>query len=64
MCIHNHSQYDVKDLTIKVELQLRNDKIQIPLITKHGEFIETFSSDQTFDALIQHAVKELGCARV
>jgi hypothetical protein len=60
ICVHNHTLVNVRQLSVKVELQTKTQKLSLPLQSKDGDYIEEFQHDQTYDAVINHAVKELG----
>lgn len=50
----------MSQLSVKVELQTKSQKLPLQLISKHGDYVAEFQYDQTYDAIIHHAVKELG----
>ena len=60
ICIHNHTLVNVTQLSVKVELQTKTQKFPLELQSSSGEYIQDFHYDQTYDAIIHHAVKELG----
>jgi hypothetical protein len=60
ICLHNHTQFDVRQLSVKVELQTKSQKLPLPLVSTFGSCIDEFKHDQIFDGIIQHAIKELG----
>lgn len=60
LCIHNHSKYAVKQMSVKVELQTKTQKISVMLKSDLGDVVERFDPNQTYNGLIQHAVKEIG----
>lgn len=59
ICLHNQSQFRVKQLSIKVELQTTSQKIGLRFKSQ-VEGLEDFEPDQTFDGIVEHDVKELG----
>jgi trafficking protein particle complex subunit 13 len=60
ICIHNHALVNVTQLSVKVELQTKTQKFPLQLQSSSDEYVQEFNYDQTFDAIIHHAVKELG----
>ena len=60
ICVHNHSLVNVTQLSVKVELQTKTQKFPLTLQSINGDYIEEFHHDQTYDAVIHHAIKELG----
>ena len=60
ICIHNHTLVNVSQLSVKVELQTKTQKFPLQIQSNLGEEVQEFHYDQTFDAIIHHAVKELG----
>lgn len=59
ICVHNHSASNVSNLTVKVELQTSSQKLSIPF-KSNIDHVESFDSDNKFDGIIEHDVKELG----
>lgn len=59
ICLHNHSNFKVNSLSVKVELQTLSQKIALPF-KSNIDYMESFESDQKFDGIVEHDVKELG----
>lgn len=59
ICLHNHSLFKVKSLSIKVELQTTTQKIPLPF-KSNIDYVEEFDPDHKFDGIVEHDVKELG----
>lgn len=59
ICLHNHSTFHVKQLSIKIELQTSSQKISLPFKSKL-DGVEEFEPDQKFDGIVEYDVKELG----
>ena len=59
ICLHNHSPFKVNSLSIKVELQTSSQKIVLPF-KSNIDYVDAFESDQKFDGIVEHDVKELG----
>ncbi len=59
ICLHNHSNYRVSGLSVKVELQTLSQKIALPFKAKI-DYVENFEADQKFDGIVEHDVRELG----
>lgn len=59
ICLHNHSLFKVRHLNVKVELQTLSQKISLPF-KSNIEYVEHFESDQKFNGIVNHDVKELG----
>ncbi len=59
ICLHNHSVFKVRQLSVKVELQTVSQKIALPF-KSNIDYVEEFESDQKFNGIVNHDVKELG----
>ena len=58
ICLHNHSVFKVIQLSVKVELQTVSQKIALPF-KSNIDYVEEFESDQKFNGIVNHDVKEL-----
>ena len=59
ICLHNHSAFKVNNLNVKVELQTVTQKLSLPFKSKI-DFVQNFDTDEKFDGIVEHDVKELG----